>query len=89
MNSYNHYAYGAIADWLYQVVAGIKTDDKEVGFKKIIFAPEPGGSITSALATIESNYGLIKSSWKIRENEMFFESENTCKYHCYCKITYY
>jgi len=70
MNSFNHYAYGAIGDWLYQVVAGIRIDKKEVGYKKTYIAPKPGGSLTSAEASIESMYGKIKSSWKIVDSEM-------------------
>ncbi|TAF79445.1 MAG: alpha-L-rhamnosidase [Runella slithyformis] len=62
MNSYNHYAYGAIGDWMYQNMTGIQLG--ETGFKKIVFAPKPGGGITSAKASYESPYGIIVSSWE-------------------------
>ena len=52
MNSYNHYAYGAIGDWMYQNMAGI--DLVEPGFKKFVIAPKPGGGFTSTKATYES-----------------------------------
>ncbi|MBC7509041.1 MAG: family 78 glycoside hydrolase catalytic domain [Ferruginibacter sp.] len=50
MNSFNHYAYGAIGDWMYRVVAGIDTDDSEdgVGYKKIIIRPHVDGAIIKA-----------------------------------------
>ena len=50
MNSFNHYAYGAIGDWMYRVVAGIDTDGESdgVGYKKIIIRPRIGGRILKA-----------------------------------------
>ncbi len=73
MNSFNHYAYGAIGDWLYQVVAGIKTDKDNPGYKHIIIAPKPGGSLTTATATLESMYGQIKSAWELLDSKMVLE----------------
>jgi alpha-L-rhamnosidase len=65
MNSFNHYAYGAIGDWMYRVVAGINTDEDDPGFHKIIIAPHPGGKLTMAQAELETLYGKIKSAWTI------------------------
>ncbi|RAJ21035.1 glycoside hydrolase family 78 protein [Pedobacter cryoconitis] len=65
MNSFNHYAYGAIGDWMYRVMAGLDTDESEPGYKKIIIAPQPGGKITQAAAKLETLYGLTVSDWKI------------------------
>jgi len=65
MNSFNHYAYGAIGEWLYRVVAGIEIDPAAPGYKRIIFQPSPGGGLTHAGATLESLYGRIESKWKI------------------------
>lgn len=50
MNSFNHYAYGAIGDWMYRVIAGIDTDGGEdgVGYKKIIIKPHVDGTIIKA-----------------------------------------
>ena len=50
MNSFNHYAYGAIGDWMYRVIAGIDTDNSNdgVGYKKIIIKPHVNGSIIKA-----------------------------------------
>lgn len=68
MNSFNHYAYGAIGQWMYERVAGIKPE--KAGYKEIEIAPIPGGPLTSAQATYDSPYGAISSSWKI-ENGKF------------------
>ena len=75
MNSFNHYSYGAIGDWMYKVVAGINSDEEEVGFKKIIIKPTIGGNLTYASAWHESMYGLIKSSWKIEGGKVITEIE--------------
>ncbi|NJB35050.1 family 78 glycoside hydrolase catalytic domain [Croceivirga sp. JEA036] len=69
MNSLNHYAYGAVGEWMYERIAGIKP--LEPGYKKIRIAPIPGGGLTSAEATYDSPYGEIKSTWKI-EGDTFY-----------------
>lgn len=63
MNSFNHYAYGAIGDWMYRVVAGIEIG--EPGYKKIIIQPHPDQKLSFANAKYESGYGTIESGWKI------------------------
>ncbi|MBC7915132.1 MAG: alpha-L-rhamnosidase, partial [Pyrinomonadaceae bacterium] len=70
MNSFNHYAYGAIGDWMYRVMAGLDTDESGPGYKKVIISPQPGGKITHASAKLETQYGLTISEWKI-ENGVF------------------
>ena len=66
MNSFNHYAYGAIGKWLYSTVAGIEIDEENPGYKNIIFKPNPGGGLTHAKAEINTMYGLAFSSWEIK-----------------------
>lgn len=68
MNSFNHYAYGAVGDWMVQVMAGLNRDEEVPGYKHIIFSPVPGGGITHAAASYLSLYGLIKISWKLEDN---------------------
>ncbi|GGH17799.1 alpha-L-rhamnosidase [Sphingobacterium alkalisoli] len=68
MNSYNHYAYGAIGDWMYKNMAGINPD--EVGYKKIRIEPRLGRGITSTSAKLDTPYGMVSSSWKL-ENGIF------------------
>jgi len=65
MNSFNHYAYGAIGDWMYRVVAGLDTDIKGPGYKQITIKPNVGGGLTHASAILQTNYGTASSQWKI------------------------
>jgi alpha-L-rhamnosidase len=65
MNSFNHYAYGAIGMWMYSVVAGIGIDETRPGYKHILIAPRPGGGLTYARASVESEYGKVASGWEI------------------------
>jgi len=69
MNSFNHYAYGAIGNWLYLIVAGIEIDPDCPGYKHIIIRPRPGGDLSSASANHHSMYGKIESSWKIDDGK--------------------
>lgn len=71
MNSFNHYAYGAIGSWMYATIAGINTDTTEVGFKKIHIKPLPGGGLTSAQGSLHTPNGYLATSWKIESG--FFE----------------
>ena len=64
MNSFNHYAYGAIGEWLYRVVAGIEIDEQNPGYKHAILAPRPGGSLTWASGSYESVYGTVSTAWE-------------------------
>ena len=67
MNSFNHYAYGAIGDWMYRTVAGINWDENAPGYKKIIIGPHVTDSLSFASASLQTYYGKISSEWK-REN---------------------
>ena len=62
--SLNHYSYGAVGSWLYQVVAGIEIDPESPGYKHFFIQPQPGGGLTQAQASYESVYGKIVSSWE-------------------------
>lgn len=70
MNSFNHYAYGAIGDWLYRVVAGIEIDPEAPGYKRVLIQPQPGGELTYASASLDSMYGRIESKWTL-DNDVF------------------
>jgi alpha-L-rhamnosidase len=70
MNSFNHYAYGAIGDWMYRTMGGLDTDPSGPGYKKVSIAPQPGGGITQASTKLETLYGLTASEWRI-ENGIF------------------
>ncbi len=71
MNSFNHYAYGAIGEWLYEEVAGIRPVTP--GYKRIAIQPVPGGGLTHARAIIESVHGKIESSWQFEGDRFILE----------------
>jgi alpha-L-rhamnosidase len=73
MNSFNHYAYGAIGEWLYNHVAGISIDPENPGYKHVILNPHPGGGLSYANAEFSSMYGLVKSGWKFEGNDFVYE----------------
>jgi alpha-L-rhamnosidase len=65
MNSLNHYAYGAVGDWMYRVVAGLNDDPAEPGYKHVIIRPRPGPGFTFAKATLVTPYGEAASGWRL------------------------
>jgi alpha-L-rhamnosidase len=68
MNSFNHYAYGAIGDWMYRVVAGIEMG--KTGYKHILIQPQLTPRLSFAKAHFESNYGRIESNWERKDGKM-------------------
>jgi alpha-L-rhamnosidase len=70
MNSFNHYAYGAIGEWLYRVSAGIELDARQPGYKHILIQPHPGGGLTWVKASVQSMYGRVASAWERKEQTM-------------------
>ena len=69
MNSFNHYAYGAVGDWMYEVVAGIDIDPAAPGYKHIFIRPQPGGGFTFARASHETMYGKVSSDWQVKDGQ--------------------
>ncbi|HEX7014956.1 MAG TPA: glycoside hydrolase family 78 protein [Cyclobacteriaceae bacterium] len=67
MNSFNHYSYGAIGDWMYRTIAGINPDSDAPGYKRVVIAPQPGGDLSYANASIETLYGTVASGWSIKD----------------------
>ncbi len=65
MNSFNHYAYGAIGDWLYSTVAGLDLDPDRPGYKHALIHPTPGGGLTRASARLDSALGQVASAWRL------------------------
>lgn len=63
MNSFNHYAYGAIGQWMYERVAGLAPDPANPGYKHFFVRPIIGGPLTFASAKLETAYGKASSSW--------------------------
>ncbi|MFE9650722.1 family 78 glycoside hydrolase catalytic domain [Streptomyces sp. NPDC006365] len=69
MNSFNHYAYGAIMEWMYAYMAGIARDPDSPGFKRFLLQPhiDPTGRITWVSGSYESPYGEITSEWRVED----------------------
>jgi alpha-L-rhamnosidase len=68
MNSFNHYAYGAIGDWMYRVSAGIETMGP--GYKQIVIQPHPTQKLEYSKASFESSYGTISSGWERKDGKV-------------------
>ncbi len=75
MNSFNHYAYGSIGKWLYEVCAGLKRDEKQPGYKHFYVEPHPGGDLDYAETTHLSGYGNITVRWEKQVEKMTLEVE--------------
>ncbi len=73
MNSFNHYAYGSVGDWLYRTVAGIDTYEDEPGYKHNRIWPHPGGGLTYVNADLETVYGKLSSHWRIENNRFLLD----------------
>lgn len=63
MLSFNHYAYGAVVDWIYRFVAGIAPDRDRPGYQRIIVAPRPASTIDHARASVDSRLGRVAIEW--------------------------
>ncbi len=70
MNSFNHYAYGAIGAWMYRTVAGLDLDPADPGYRHILFCPRPGGTLTWAEATLPTPYGPASIRWDKKEKSL-------------------
>lgn len=68
MTSFNHYALGAVGDWMHRVVAGLAP--AAPGYREILFRPRPGGGLTSASAAHESPYGRVAIAWLVRDGQL-------------------
>ena len=75
MNSFNHYAYGAIGEWMYRTIAGIDIDQAQPGYKHVLIQPHPGGGLTMTQASVHSMYGKVGSSWEVKDGAMTVKIE--------------
>jgi alpha-L-rhamnosidase len=64
MNSFNHYAYGAVGEWMYRNITGISAG--EPGYRRIVIRPRPGGEVHQATGRYDSVYGPIETRWSDR-----------------------
>ncbi|MFD3275883.1 family 78 glycoside hydrolase catalytic domain [Aquirufa echingensis] len=66
MTSFNHYAYGAVGDWMYRTIGGIDTEEFDgAGYKQSVIKPELGGGLSFAKTSLETPYGKISSDWRL------------------------
>ncbi len=75
MNSFNHYAFGSVAQWLYEYVAGIRPLAKGAGFRRFRLEPMPNSLLSHAEASLRSPQGRIESRWRLQDGrlELTFE----------------
>jgi alpha-L-rhamnosidase len=66
MTSFNHYAFGAVAYWMHQIIGGIAP--LEPGYSKVLIAPQPGGDIRWARSSLVTSHGKISVSWSQEDN---------------------
>jgi alpha-L-rhamnosidase len=67
MNSFNHYAYGAIGEWMYRVMAGIEADESAPGFRHSVIYPRIGGNLSFTEGQYHSVYGEIRVKWEVED----------------------
>ena len=74
MNSFNHYAYGSIGQWLYRTVLGIQTGEEkdEAGYHRIFLTPSWGGALSFAKGEQQTPFGKVASSWEKTENSICY-----------------
>ena len=75
MNSYNHYAYGAVYDWIFGVAAGIKVLDDGAGYTHISIKPVPDRRMEFLSASIETRIGVVSSKWYYKDDSICFKVE--------------
>jgi len=73
MNSRNHFAFGTMAQWLYEGIAGIRLDPNHPGFEHFIIKPAIAGELTWARGTYQSIKGTIKTHWKLQNGVLHLE----------------
>jgi len=73
MTSFNHYALGAVADWMHRTVGGLAP--LEPGYSRVRIAPRPGGGLTWADSRLETRHGTVHVSWRLADTALVVEAE--------------
>ena len=73
MNSFNHYAYGSVIDWIYEVAAGIRHGEAHPGFSKVEIAPIPDSRLGWLEASVDTRHGVISSRWTCHPEGVRYE----------------
>ncbi len=71
MNSFNHYAYGAVGAWMYATIGGLTPT--EPGFRRMDIAPRPGGGLPHARVRHLTPYGTAECAWKIEDGKIHLD----------------
>jgi alpha-L-rhamnosidase len=75
MNSFNHYAYGAVADWVFEQAAGIQHAEDKPGFEELIYAPQPDARLGWLQAKLDTRHGTVSALWVCQEDGIRYELE--------------
>ena len=75
MNSFNHYAYGAVADWVFEQAAGIRHAEDKPGFEELIYAPHPDKRLGWLQAKLDTRHGTVSALWVCQEDGIRYELE--------------
>jgi alpha-L-rhamnosidase len=75
MNSFNHYALGAVGEWLYRFVLGIDLEPGTAGFGRLVLRPHPGGQLTRARGAYQSVRGPVTSGWELSGGRFTYHVE--------------
>ena len=75
MNSFNHYSYGAIEEWMMAYSVGIQRNENKPGYKDFILQPKFGGSFTHITGFFDSVYGRIESGWNKQGNQIVYKAK--------------
>jgi alpha-L-rhamnosidase len=75
MNSFNHYSFGAIEEWMFSYMLGIQPVESDPGYHSFVLAPRPGGNIRFVRGHYDTVYGRIESSWRWLDNDEGVEYE--------------
>ena len=70
MNSFNHYAIGAVGEWMYRVILGINNDDAHPAYEHFVIRAYPGGGLNWAKGSYDSIRGKIESSWSVADGKL-------------------
>jgi alpha-L-rhamnosidase len=70
MNSFNHYAFGAVGEWMFRGILGLAPDESRPGYQRFVVRPRPGGDITWARGSYESIRGRIAVSWTLHGEDL-------------------
>ena len=75
MNSFNHYAYGAVADWVFEQAAGIRHAEDRPGFEELLYAPHPDARLGWLQARLDTRHGTVSALWAYQEDGIRYELE--------------